>query len=230
MSAAWGRGLGKRARQLSWWALDYIYAVVWQARGVLSRARPADYRSGDQAPVIILPGIYESWHFMLPLVEALHSAGHPVHVITELRHNRRPVAQGADAVVRYIRQHALSDVVIVAHSKGGLIGKQVMVTEPAVQSMVAVCTPFSGSRYASFMFLPSLRAFRASDAGILALRAKEDVNSRIVSLYGRFDPHIPEGSELPGARNIRIDTGGHFRILADPATIAAVVRAADDEK
>jgi triacylglycerol lipase len=148
--------------------------------------------------------------------------------VTALQRNRRPIAFGASAVVDYIRRENLSRVVIVAHSKGGLIGKQVMMTEESVSSMVAICTPFSGSRYAEFMLLPSLRAFRANNTALVALRANEVANARIVSVFGRFDPHIPEGSELVGAKNIQIDTGGHFRIMAHPDTIAAVLQAAGD--
>lgn len=73
---------------------------------------------------------------------------------------------------------------------------------------------------------PSLRAFRSGDATMRALAAAAEVNVRIVSVYADFDPHIPEGSELAGARNVRLDTGGHFRVLADPRVIAEVVRAA----
>ena len=50
------------------------------------------------------------------------------------------------------------------------------------------------------------------------------MNPRITSIFGTFDPMIPGGSELPGARNIRLDVAGHFRILGDPATIETVLR------
>ena len=50
-----------------------------------------------------------------------------------------------------------------------------------------------------------------------------ETNRKIVSIFARFDPHIPEGSALAGARNIEIDTGGHFRILADVRVAAVVV-------
>ena len=51
------------------------------------------------------------------------------------------------------------------------------------------------------------------------------MNDRIVSIFGEFDPHIPEGSALPGATNITLPTGGHFRILSDPATLKFVLEA-----
>jgi hypothetical protein len=46
-------------------------------------------------------------------------------------------------------------------------------------------------------------------------------------MYGRFDPHIPEGSELPGATNIVLGTGGHFRVLAQPRVLEELLRLAE---
>ena len=105
------------------WLLDYSYAVMAQARSARARTRPEDLNTGDRAPVLILPGVYESWHFMRPLIDVLHEHGHPVHVVTPLGTNRRPVAPSAEIAAEYLREHDLHDVVIVAHSKGGLIGK-----------------------------------------------------------------------------------------------------------
>ncbi|MET0955888.1 MAG: alpha/beta hydrolase, partial [Cryobacterium sp.] len=62
------------------WLLDYGYALRWQARTVLSRTDPGEFGTGTAAPVLILPGVYERWPFMRPLIDALHEHGHPVHV------------------------------------------------------------------------------------------------------------------------------------------------------
>ena len=217
-------------RNLAWWVADYAYAGHWQLRALLSRTEPAGFRTGDGLPVVVLPGVYETWKFLQPLVVAVHERGHPVHVIDLLRRNRRPVPEMADRVREYLVEHDLHDVVLVAHSKGGLIGKRVMVSPEGerVRAMVAVATPFAGSRYARLLPLaPTLRIFSPRDATILALAAETAVNRRIVSLYGRFDPHIPERSELAGAVNVELDTGGHFRILAHPRVMAEVIAAAE---
>ena len=71
--------------------------------------------------------------------------------------------------------------------------------------------------------LPSLRALSPRSAVTVQLSREQRVNERITSVYGLFDPHIPEGSVLPGARNVPLDTGGHFRILAHPDTISTVL-------
>lgn len=211
-----------------WWMLDYAYAGYWQVRAALTRAPASGLLGGDRRPVIVIPGIYETWQFLRPLVDALQEAGHPVHVVTLLQNNRMPIDRAARLVTDYLDREGLSDVAIVAHSKGGLIGKFVMMQPGAserVHGMAAVCSPFSGSRYARYMVLPSLRAFSPTHA-ITALLAREvSVNSRITSIFGVFDPHIPEGSELAGATNLRLPIGGHFRILSDRRCIDAVLRA-----
>lgn len=218
------------ARDLSWWVRDYAYAVRAQARAARGRDTSDDLRRGEGRPVVLLPGIYETWRFMEPLARALHDRGHPVHVVTELGGNRRPIAESAERVAALLVSRDLHDVVLVAHSKGGLIGKHLMAFDPEgerVRAMVAVATPFGGSRYSRLMPTPSLRAFASGDATMRALAAAADANARIVSIYGPFDPHIPEGSELAGARNVQLASGGHFRVLADPRVIAEVVRVAE---
>ena len=225
------RLLSRHVREARWWLLDYVYAGIGQTRGFLSRARPADFRSGIEAPIVIIPGVYESWQFMRPLIQTLHDHGHPVHVVAELGRNRRSLTDAAATVAEYLEREDLTGVIIVAHSKGGLIGKQLMTTadpEHRVSAMTAISAPFGGSRYARFGVVPAIRAFAPANAALHDLGLDHRVNGRITSIYGVFDPHIPEGSELVGARNIQLRVGGHFRILADPRTVPAVLDAVTD--
>jgi pimeloyl-ACP methyl ester carboxylesterase len=210
-------------KALGWWAADYVYALVWQARAAVNRVDPETFRSGDKAPIVVVPGIYESWKFMQPLITSMHERGHPVHVVALLRRNDRPVVDAARHVADYLDEHGLEDVILVAHSKGGLIGKYLMVqpgATPRIRAMLAVAAPFGGSLYARFMLVPSLRIFSPRNAVIRALARDEAVNGDIVSVFAQFDPHIPAGSYLAGAKNVRLDTGGHFRVLAHPRVMA----------
>lgn len=211
MTSNWLRAAG-------WWALDYNYVLYWQARGLFNRTSPTSLTSGELAPVLVIPGVYEPWQFLSPTIARLRELGHPVHVVPSLKLNSRPVPEAAALVNLYLAEHDLTGVVIFAHSKGGLIGKAVMVqseSEHRVKGMVAVATPFGGSVYARYMVAPSLRIFSPEDSTIRALAVEAVVNARIVSVYGPFDPHIPAGSELDGAKNVELETGGHFRVLAN---------------
>lgn len=219
------------------WLLDYAYVGFRQAHDFIVRADPAQYLVPDPgapealAPVLLIPGVYERWQFMKPVADHLHGAGHPVHVVQRLGYNRGTVPAMADLAAEYLKRHGLSDVVVVTHSKGGLIGKFLLTmpdTAPRISRLVAINAPFSGSVYANFFVLPSIRAFSPQNSILKTLRANLELNARITSIYGRFDPHIPGGSFLEGARNIQLDTMGHFRPVADPRVLQEIDRAISD--
>ncbi|MEU3331975.1 esterase/lipase family protein [Glutamicibacter creatinolyticus] len=221
------RGVGQLRRGQGW-LLDYLYAGYWQARAFLRPVAEQEllsYSDAQAAPVLLIPGIWETWQFLLPVARHLHQAGHPVHAVSGIGYNRGTVPQMSRLVSDYLAEHDLNGVVIVAHSKGGLIGKHAMSASPhseRIAKMVAISTPFSGSVYARFAPIRSLRAFSPRNAGLLQLAANLAVNSRITSIYSSFDPHIPGGSQLQGSQNIKLETMGHFRLLNDPRLLEAV--------
>jgi triacylglycerol lipase len=216
------------------WLLDYLYVGYWQVRGALRRGDTTDFSRGGRQPVLILPGIYETWHFLRPIADRLHANGHPVHVVTDLGRNRATIVDAAGVVAGVLAARDLRDVIIIAHSKGGLIGKYLMAIEAGspgtarIDRMIAIATPFSGSSLARYTVLPSLRAFAPSDATIRQLMNELRVNERITSIFGIFDPHIPGGSELAGAVNIQLPVAGHFRIIGDRQLMDAVLVASGD--
>lgn len=225
-------------RQLSSWGLDYVYAGVQQARSLAHRRSPTQFDEGDPGlpAIVLLPGVYETWLFLEPVARRLNARGFRVFTVPELASNRMPVPRSAEIVASELRRlqadHGITEFVLVAHSKGGLIGKHLMLdlsgpphdpqSTGAVRGMVAIATPFSGSRYARFMLSRTLRAFSPRDSVVRALLEQLQVNERIVSIYGEFDPHIPGGSGLDGARNIELPVNGHFRILQSELLIATV--------
>lgn len=217
-------------RQLLWWAEDYAYAGWRQLRGLTSRTSPEAYTHPTPArrpPVLLLPGVWETWRFLEPVARALCAAGHPVHVVAPFGLNRGSVPEMADLAAAQVIEADLRGVVIVAHSKGGLIGKSVMGradTGDRVLGMIAINTPFAGSPYARWLPFRSIRAFLPDDEVLAALAAQRADHGRIVSVATCFDPHIPGGSELPGARNVRLATPGHFRSLTDPALVPLLRR------
>ena len=96
------RGVSTRIsplRKAMWWLQDYLYAAGWQVRGVLSRVQPGSFHQGHRRPVVIIPGVYENWQFMMPLIQCIHDAGHPVHVVTVLQRNKLEVPVAARMVV-----------------------------------------------------------------------------------------------------------------------------------
>ncbi len=204
---------------------DYPNAFRFRWRAVRARAVPAAFSVGDRRPVLILPGVYETWHFLRPVADALNADGHPVHVLPQLGWNRRPIPATAADVARVLIERELRDAVIVAHSKGGIVGKHLLAiddTERRIERVIAIASPFSGSSMARLLPVRGLREFLPDDALLRRLAGERAANARITSIYPAFDPHVPQGSWLEGARNIELPVTGHFRILLRPELLEVV--------
>ncbi|WP_425953422.1 esterase/lipase family protein [Xylanimonas sp. McL0601] len=229
-----GAGPGTPLRRLWWRAADYAYGVSRQLRSVIAAgdpdrfAHPPSRRAPD---VLILPGVLEPWPFLSPVAERLHRAGHAVYVVPGLGFHVQDLPEAVDVVAEVLAERDLRDVVLLAHSKGGLVGKLLM-SDPRVgdrvRGLVAIASPFAGSRLARLLPMRAVRVFRPDGPDIVALRRVVDVDARIVSVFGAWDPIIPEGSVLAGARNVQLSTPGHFRVLADPRLPEVVLDAIDD--
>lgn len=219
---------------LYFWWLDYLYVAYWQVRDFFSHWNPRQYevkRDKDSRPsIVLIPGIYESWKFMRPLAEVLYAHGYDVRVIEELKYNRGSVEDMAQIVDSYLHSKKIDSCVFVAHSKGGLIGKYLLARhnqDGRIKGLVAINTPFTGSPYAYLFPFRSIRAFSPRSPILQILAQHRAVNSQIVSIYGIFDPHIPAGSYLEGAANVRVNTQGHFRIMGRKAVHEAVLKAVE---
>lgn len=220
-------------RQVWWRLLDYAYAAYWQARGLIGRrdaerlGAPADPTAPD---VVLIPGVYESWQFMRPLALRIHDYRYPVHFVPTLGFNTGAVPNMARLVAAHLEQQDLTDVVVVAHSKGGLIGKYAMMNcdpDHRIRALVAINTPFAGSPFARWIPLATVRAFEPTDKTLAELAVNHALNARITSVSTWFDPHIPGGHELAGATNIELATPGHFRSLGDPQLVPVILEVLD---
>lgn len=218
-------GWGSTVRTLAW---EAVHVVPHRARITVDRTPPDAFASGWRAPVVLLPGVYEPWRYLLPWARALHERGHPVVVVPELGYQRlafeRAVAVAASAVVA-------ADVrggVLVGHSKGGLIGKALLLEAgiaDRVAGLVAVCTPWVGSARMGGLRGRALRrtalgVFAPGGAELGRLAALIQADARITSIQPAWDEFIPAvagGGGPPGSRTITLGVSGHFRPVVDPA-------------
>jgi triacylglycerol lipase len=215
------------------WMLDYMYVGFWQVHGFILRSNPQVYTKNDhskEVPIVLIPGIYENWQFMKPVADMLHQAGHTIYVIDELGYNTGDIETMASIANDFIMKHELKKYIIVAHSKGGLVGKYILAqfnAQHTALGMISLNTPYSGSPYARFIPLKSTRIFVPDSPILSQLALNSDINKSIVSIYGLFDPHVPKGSYLEKARNIQLETRGHFRIMNKTEVHAAILQGLD---
>lgn len=204
---------------------DWAHVGVRQVQTVWDRTPPGRLLAVPRScpwgrvPVLLLPGVYEPWRYLLPLGRFLRDAGHPVYAVHELGWNIKTLEESADVVEAVVAHHGIERCVVVAHSKGGLTGLLAMARpglSERIAGVVAVASPFSGStrgvRIASWSHL---REFAPTASGITAIGRMERAQRRVSSLMPAWDEMIPEGSELAGARNRPLAASGHFLPLMD---------------
>ncbi len=210
-------------KKLGHWAEDYIHAIYKQSYAFIFLKPPKhylDYVKEDKSPIILIPGIYEKWHFLKYIADPLSLKGHPVYVLEKLGYNTKEIKHAAQLLRELIDENNLQDVIILSHSKGGLIGKYLLAflnQDKKIKKMITVATPFAGSYIVKYIPHRSAKELHPDSEIIKKLQENKEVNHKIVSIFGVFDNHAwpAQSCFLEGAKNIEVNTYGHHKILFD---------------
>ncbi len=220
-----------RSRRLAHWTRDYLYAIHKATNAFIFRKPPAHYlgyTNDTKSPIILIPGIFEKWHFLKAIADPLSLKGHPIYALEHLHYNTKEIPVSASLVRELIEEKGLKKAIIVAHSKGGLIGKHLLAfynKDDRVKKLIAIATPFGGSEIVKFIPHKRVRELSPESKIIQELQQEKAVNKKIISIYGVFDNHIwPETSCcLEGAENIQLEAYGHHKILSDKKVIDLII-------
>ncbi len=178
-----------------------------------------------RVPVILISGVLSRWSFLKNLGDKISKDGHAVFVIKQLKYNLFSIPKSAEivhAAVEEIKKEMpeFRKAVIVAHSKGGLIGKYFLVhfnKGGEVSKMISIATPYSGSAMAALLPLDPIKELHHDSALIKDLQSHKSVNHLVTSLVPEYDNHVWSESKsfLEGAHNIEVPVRGHHKIVYD---------------
>ncbi len=203
------------------WIIDSLHQIYGTTRYFHKGGPPQhylDYVLTDKCPVIILSGLFGPWQDLKHLADEISLRGHPTYVIPKLGFNLQDIPTSAKTVRELIDENNINNCVIVAHSKGGLIGKYVLVhfnPDKRVCGMVSIATPYSGLEMADRFPIKSLLEVGMKSQIIADLKSHSEVNPQIISIAPLYDHLIPQekGSFLEGAENITVDVIGHHTVI-----------------
>ncbi len=215
------------------WIIDYGYVCRGFVYRAIHRKPPSHYLEHivhEKVAVVLIPGILGKWTLMKSLADKISLTGHPVYIVPELKSNTFNIPQSAEILKTVIekmyqevstkRNSGVTKVVLVAHSKGGLIGKYFLThlnTDHHVLGMISVATPFSGSTLARVIPHESFRELDTTSRVIKDLEDHTEMNHKIISICPEYDNHVwaEKGSYLKGAENIVVPVHGHHKVLFD---------------
>lgn len=187
------------------------------------RQKPPQHYLGyvleDKPPIVLLQGFGTTWRTISLLGDFISKLGYPVHVVDQLGHNTVDIPTSAEIVRNHIEKEHLTNVIIVAHSKGGLIGKYLLVhlnKDNRVKGLVAISCPFNGTAITKILPWKKAQELDLTSPIILHLADQVAVNSKIISISSKNDENIWSelGCYLPGAlENITAASTGHSHLL-----------------
>ena len=205
------------------WVKDYLHAAHKQSWAFIYRKPPGHYLGHiveGKRPIILIPGVFEKWHFLKFIADPLSLKGHPIYALEHIGYNTKEIRHTANLVQELIKEKGLKNVIIIAHSKGGLIAKYILAfhnQDKRVEKAIAIATPFGGSHITKLIPHKAVKELAPEHEIIRTLSEKKVVNKKILSIFGVFDNHVwPESScRLEGAKNIQVQVHGHHKILFD---------------
>lgn len=174
--------------------------------------------------LILIPGINESFYSLKFLADHFNSKGYMIHVpLKGLLHD--DIQELADEVIEYVTQHNIQTFEILAHSKGGLVGKHVLDVLANKKNPIrlwSLSTPYKGL-YAGYLPIWNLKQMRTGHEYIANAYKNKKNNQNIISIYPRFDELLyPANSHLEEAQNYKINEYGHLAVCYSEETIELI--------
>ena len=214
----------------TYWIIDYFYLLLGNLLMLIHKNPPKHYLDfvvKGKVPIILIPGISNKWGFLKKLADTISHLGHAVYVVDELGSNLFDIPSSAKIVRTIIDENKLKKVILIGHSKGGVIGKYLLVhnnKDHKVIRLIAIAAPFSGTSIANHLPYKSFKELSPKSKIIQELDSNSKVNSKIISIMPEFDNHVwsEKGSHLEGALNIKVPIKGHHKIVFDKDVIKKI--------
>ncbi len=213
------------------WIIDYYYLLLGKLFMYIYKNPPKQYLNyvvKGKNPIILIPGNSNKWGFLKKLADSISCLGHPVYIPDKLGLNLFDIPISAKIVREIIDENKLEKVILIGHSKGGIVGKYILMHEnkdDRVNRLIAIAAPFSGTNIVNNLPYTSFKELSPKSKIIKELDSNEKVNSKITSIMPEFDNHVwhEKGSFLSGAINIKVKTKGHHKIIFDKNVINKII-------
>ena len=183
------------------------------------------------APVLLLHGVLCNAGQWAPFARGLAARNvHPIYTMSygpplaSIDAFADQVAQKIDAI---LAETGAVDVVVVAHSMGGLVALAYCrkYGPEKIRRLISLATPYHGSMHAWFFHGACLTELRCKSAWLEELYRTPFEMPPVSSIWSWHDSMVaPQtSSRLDGAQNISLIGVGHNAILADPGAQSRVV-------
>ena len=208
------------------WLIDLVYV----SRGKIRALFPAPQEllaPNSKGNLLLVQGVNNYFTFMLPLGRFLKNQGYNVYFVKSLGFNMAPVPKCAQRIKELVEQKNLDNLIIIGHSKGGIIAKHLLCylnLGDKIKGIIALAAPFAGTGAAKYLTIKG--ELLPKSPLIELLMQKTEENKRIISIYSAYDNMIWQHDSclLDKARdNLEIKISGHNRFVFSLETKKAIL-------
>ena len=182
----------------------------------IKKARPQnEYLKNHSNDVLLIHGLSGNWRDMGKIADYLYEKEYNVHFSDFLGKNLNNLNYSEKVIGEYIQGNNLNNLLIVAHSKGGLITQRLLQNERVsakINKVITLNTPYKGSLWANIVF---------RELGTRRLKENHFVDDRIVNIHSKRDELVipNKNLQLETGENIMLDILGHNNILYSEETL-----------
>lgn len=205
--------------------VDQYYTLKTLLHSLYNRSPNESWLAANlqKDPIVLIPGLMQKWNIFRDIATLLVKDGHPVFIVKNINRNLIPIKYAAEQVKKVIDGNTLKNVIIIGHSKGGLIGKYLLCylnTDNKVKKLITIATPFKGSLHAKNFSLAIYDELIPGAKILTELGAHSEINNSITNIYSKLDGLIipSESCVLEHAKNIQLRCAGHHRLMFQQET------------
>jgi alpha-beta hydrolase superfamily lysophospholipase len=200
---------------------EYLLIFGLKTNGKKFPHPPSSWNNGKKGDIVLIHGVTEPWNFLFDIGDYLNKTGYKIHIIPELKDNSMPLISATQIVKKYILSHHFLNLILVCHSKGGLIAYDLLSDsriDSLVKLVITISSPFHGTHVGKLH--PASMELAPRSLVIKKLETIKTNKSKIHAIHSRIDNHsIPHSClHLEGAHNYQLDILGHTRILVSKKT------------
>lgn len=207
---------------------EYAYSLWASLHYWQYQMPPPAWNQGDTGTIVFVSGVMGTWITARPLLDHCNQLGYRILVVSSLEFGLETLDRSADHLERFITEKQLENVILIGHSKGGLIIKYFMDKSDYakwVKKAICIASPFRGTIWGNLQLF-NLGEIACNSRYVHQLDRSVIANQHITSIYPLFDNAVlPRGSSvLEGATNFELKRVGHAHLLATPECIETVSR------
>lgn len=164
-----------------------------------------------------MSGYGEPWTYMEAIGKFFFEKNFSVYIIPEFTRNLKTISEQTKIVEEFITKKKLKNLILIAHSKGGLVAKYLLQYSKQaknIKKVINIAVPYGGVVWGIFKHM-NLYELKPGSEVLNSLYIKKGCE-KIINIYPKIDNVVIDKKSLKllnCLKEVELDVVGHANIL-----------------